>query len=169
MRLGIWQLDRYAQRNEFNAKVVTRWRETPFDIVANPLPSDLSGLEYRRVQADGRFDYAHQIVLKNQVRNDAPGVFLVTPLELADGRAVLVARGWVPEDQAAPEFWNRFRGAKRRGRGWPASGIAIVAVWRDTGDARPGPGRVVPHLYRRNPATDALRTPAGLHLHAAGG
>ena len=106
-RLGVWQLDRRQQRLDFNAFVVERWRQEPFDLNVNPLPDDLKDLEYRRVEAQGRFDYSHQIVLKNQNRNDAPGVFLVTPFVMDDNRAVLVARGWAPLDQSNPQTWSQ--------------------------------------------------------------
>jgi surfeit locus 1 family protein len=105
IRLGYWQLDRLDQRRAFNMRVADRWREEPFDINTHVIPADLSELEYRRVQATGEFDYENQIVLTNQTRNDAPGAILVTPLKLDDGRAVLVARGWVPFNMAEPEYW----------------------------------------------------------------
>ena len=106
IRLGFWQLDRLDQRRAFNQRVAERWRETPFDVYHNMIPDDLTQLEYRRVQATGEWDYANQILLTNQSRADgSPGVTLVTPLVLDDGRAVLVARGWIPYNQSAAEFW----------------------------------------------------------------
>ncbi len=108
IRLGFWQLDRLEQRRELNQYIVSRWDQEPFDLNNNPLPADLSELGYRRVQLTGDFDYANQIVLKNQFRNDAPGVNLVTPLRLADGRAILVARGWVPLSGATPDTWPQY-------------------------------------------------------------
>lgn len=108
IRLGFWQLDRLEQRREFNQYVAARWDQEPFDLTNNPLPTDLSELGYRRVKLTGTFDYANQIVLKNQFRNDAPGVNLVTPLRLSDGRSVLVARGWVPLSASTPEAWPQY-------------------------------------------------------------
>jgi surfeit locus 1 family protein len=105
IRLGFWQLDRLEQRRAFNMHVAERWREEPFDINSHAIPDDLSALEYRRVQAEGEFDYENQIVLLNQTHNEAPGAVLVTPLQLGDGRAVLVARGWVPLNMSEPEHW----------------------------------------------------------------
>ena len=92
IRLGFWQLDRLEQRRAFNATVASRWQQEPFDLVAEGLPDDLKKLEYRRIALDGEFDYDHQIVLKERPRDGAPGVILVTPLVLEDGRAILVAR-----------------------------------------------------------------------------
>ncbi len=110
-RLGFWQLDRLEERRAFNQLVATRWDQTPFDLNQEPLPADLETLGYRRVQLTGVFDYANQVALKNQNRDSAPGLGLVTPLILADGRTILVSRGWIPLDQAAPEQWSQFNEA----------------------------------------------------------
>ena len=103
VRLGFWQLDRLEQKRTYNATMAERWRETPFDLNAGQLPQDLEQLEFRRIEADGYFDYANQVILKSQIYYDAPGIALVTPFVFADGRAILVARGWVPADQASPQ------------------------------------------------------------------
>lgn len=104
--LGIWQIDRLHQRRAFNAMVTARYAEAPYDLATQGLPSDLGALQYRRIQADGAFDYAHQIVLSNQPGpNGEPGAQLLTPLVFANGDAVLVARGWVPHDLVGEENW----------------------------------------------------------------
>lgn len=108
IQLGFWQLDRLQQRRDFNMRVAERWREEPFDINNTEIPSDLSLLEFRRVQVSGEYDYANQIILSNQTRNQAPGSILVTPLVLDDGRAILVARGWVPSGGDDPEHWDLY-------------------------------------------------------------
>ncbi len=108
IRLGFWQLDRLDQKRAYNAKVAERWQAQPFDLNAEGLPANLADLEFRRVEVNGTFDYSRQIILKERPRGDMPGVILVTPLVLDDGRAILVARGWVPYNQSAPEFWPQF-------------------------------------------------------------
>ena len=108
VRLGFWQLDRLDQRRDFNTWVATQWRLDPFNVNEQPIPDDLHALEYQRVQAQGEFDYSQQIALKNQNRNGAPGVNLITPLVLDDQRAILVARGWVPVDQGKPDKWAQY-------------------------------------------------------------
>lgn len=105
IRLGFWQLDRLEQRRDFNATVASRWQQEPFDLVTEGLPGDLADLEYRRIEIDGTFDYDNQILLKERPRDGAPGMVVVTPLVLEDGRAILVARGWVPYHLSAPEHW----------------------------------------------------------------
>ena len=111
IRLGFWQLDRLELRRAYNHLVWSRWTQEPYDLAAQALPDDLSDLEFRRVQIQGEYDYERQIVLKNQDRSDAPGapgVNLITPLKMADGRTILVARGWVPYDQGTPELWSQY-------------------------------------------------------------
>lgn len=99
VRLGFWQLDRLQQKRTFNAMMAERWRADPFDLTTQSFPAELSDLEYRRVGAQGEFDYAHQILISNQVlQGGTAGYMVVTPLVLGEGRAVLVARGWVPAD-----------------------------------------------------------------------
>jgi surfeit locus 1 family protein len=107
-RLGFWQLDRLEQRRSFNIMVAERWNYTPFDLNENPLPSVLDDLEYRRIQVRGEFDYNNQILLTQQTRDSIPGVVLVTPYVYGDNQAVLVARGWIPSNQATPEQWSEF-------------------------------------------------------------
>ncbi len=113
IRLGFWQLDRLDQRRAFNAYVAERWNEAPFDVNHHDIPADLHELEYRRVEVEGHWDYTNQIVLTNQTREDgAPGVTVVTPLVMdapsGHPRAILVARGWVPINLAAPEHWAEY-------------------------------------------------------------
>lgn len=110
-RLGFWQLDRLEQRRAYNQLVATRWDQAPFDLNQEALPADLEALGYRRIEVTGTFDYANQVALKNQNRDSAPGVGLVTPLRLSDGRTMLVSRGWVPLDQATPDQWAQFNEA----------------------------------------------------------
>ncbi len=104
-QLGFWQLDRLEQRRAFNRKVTERWNQEPYDL-AQGLPDALEPLEWRRVQVEGTFDYEQQIVRTNWPGpNGEVGVLLATPARLDDERAVLVVRGWVPQDLAAPERW----------------------------------------------------------------
>ncbi len=68
--------------------------EVPEPRKGEKLPGDLKEMEYRRVAAAGEFDYGHQLVLKNQDFNGAPGINLVTPLGLdrGDGRMAKALR-----------------------------------------------------------------------------
>jgi surfeit locus 1 family protein len=51
---------------------------------------------FRRVIASGQWNYGQESVLSGRTRNGAPGVHIVTPMVLRDGRTeILVNRGWV--------------------------------------------------------------------------
>jgi surfeit locus 1 family protein len=44
----------------------------------------------------GSFDATHTVLLDNKLHRGRPGYHVVQPLRLADGRRVLVNRGWLP-------------------------------------------------------------------------
>ena len=108
MRLGVWQLARRDYKRSLNEMMAERWQMAPFNLNQATLPPNLVDLQYRHIAATGKFDYAHQIIVKNDTRNDLPGVNLITPLVLDGNRAILVARGWIPMDQAAPDKWAQY-------------------------------------------------------------
>lgn len=96
-RLGVWQLDRLAQRRSLNAATVEQLATPPLVLSGGILPAAPEGLHNRPAAVNGRYDYSQQILLTQQSWNGAPGVHLVTPL-IIDGsdKAVLVDRGWIP-------------------------------------------------------------------------
>lgn len=99
VRLGFWQLDRLEQRRERNALIESRLAEASFSL--EYAPHDTSGLSFRRVHVRGTFDNDRSVVLPGRSLRGAPGVHLLTPLQLEDGSAVLVNRGWVRSPDAA--------------------------------------------------------------------
>ncbi len=56
---------------------------------------DWATWRYRPVAIAGTFDAAKQILIDNKVDEGRAGYHVVTPLKLADDRAVLVDRGWI--------------------------------------------------------------------------
>lgn len=97
VRLGIWQLDRLAQRRAQNADLQAVLDLPPLDLAA-PLPDTPEALENRLATVSGRYDFANERVVLLQQWQGQPGVRLVTPLLLEGGdTAVLVNRGWVPQ------------------------------------------------------------------------
>lgn len=106
IRLGIWQLDRLAQRRAHNATLVARLHAAPVPLAA--LPTD-STVHYRRVHVSGTYDFDHEIVLSGRTRNGSPGVNLITPLRTDDGaRVVMVNRGWVYSPDASTVDRSRY-------------------------------------------------------------
>jgi surfeit locus 1 family protein len=112
IRLGFWQLDRDSQRQAEISHIQSVQTMPVLNLNQSPLPDDLTSMEYRSVTVSGVYDFDHQVVLRNQVRNrmtgSDPGIALLTPLILQDGQAVLVERGWIPMDYDTPETWRQF-------------------------------------------------------------
>jgi len=122
VRLGVWQLDRLAQRRAFNARVSAHIAQPPFELTSETLDADpllragqaLADMEYRSVAVSGAYDFSQQVALRNQAWDDGqaslrPGVHLLTPLVIAGAhRTVIVDRGWIPLEEAAPEEWSKF-------------------------------------------------------------
>ena len=100
VRLGMWQLDRLEERREFNARYAAGLDAAPVPI--EDLLTEGGALAYRRAIATGRFDTAHEVILYGRTLDGQAGNHLLTPLVLADGRAVIVDRGWVPFELDEP-------------------------------------------------------------------
>ena len=98
VRLGVWQLDRLAERRRANAEIAGRRAAAPFAVVAADALAD--SMWQRRVVVRGAADYARERVWAGRTFEGTPGVAIVTPVRLADGSAVLVDRGWVPSPDA---------------------------------------------------------------------
>ena len=98
--LGRWQLRRLHARRASNAVLLAARARPPLQ-----LPADLrhgaaidSG---RRVDAQGHFDTTGQVILRDRVQDDAPGVQVVTPFVLDGNAGVLwVLRGFVRSPDA---------------------------------------------------------------------
>ncbi len=113
--LGFWQLGRYSQNHAFNLHLAAMQAAPTLDLTSAPVPADLTQLEYQSVQLAGVYDFAHEVAIRNQVWTqtwgDDMGYALLTPLRLADGRGVLVERGWVPLQDNTRNSWQPFEEA----------------------------------------------------------
>ncbi len=103
-RLGIWQLDRLAERRAANTKLMAALASSTIFVnddltaLAGQPPADVSpDLANRDVFLEGRYDFTQQRILVLQNYQGQPGVHLITPLVLDSGVAVLVDRGWIPD------------------------------------------------------------------------
>lgn len=100
-RLGVWQLDRAAQKVQLQQAMQTQTALPP--LTADTLPrsrADGAAPPHRRAMLQGQWLADRSIYLDNRPMNGRTGFYLVTPLQLADGSAVLVQRGWLPRDAA---------------------------------------------------------------------
>jgi len=111
IRLGIWQLDRLAQRRAFNERVTAQITASQLDLNQNiDLKAQLFDMEYRKVVVQGHYDFTQEVLLRNQALDGKLGFHVLTPLRIANSdQAVLVDRGWIPFDQALPEERGQFQ------------------------------------------------------------
>lgn len=98
-RLGVWQLDRAAQKTALQQALATQralppLRQAELATAGDELPAQL----HRLAAVQGRWLAAQTVYLENRQMNGRPGFYAVTPLQLDDGSAVLVQRGWLPRD-----------------------------------------------------------------------
>lgn len=93
-RLSKWQIDRLGERRERNAMLADRMSGKPRPL--SEIPNDsAAAAQYRRLSVRGVFDYEHEFALALRAREGSPGVYILTPLRLPDGRTLLTVRGWV--------------------------------------------------------------------------
>lgn len=99
VRLGFWQLHRLGERRARNALAATRLAAPAATL--ERADDDTAGLTFRQAVARGSFDSEHSIVWAGRSFQGDPGVYLLTPLLLPGGGALLVNRGWLPSPDAA--------------------------------------------------------------------
>jgi len=117
--LGVWQMRRLQERRSANAMAQAA-RSMPLVRLSGRTMD--SNLVNRRVGVWGRYDHAHDIVIRGRPFRGVPGVEVVSPLLLEDGQvAVLVNRGFVPSPDALTVQPDSFR---EPGRHW-VEGIAL--------------------------------------------
>ena len=97
---GLWQLNRLQEKKDRNALVRARQDEpvAPIDeIVSAADATDVGGdVRFREASATGVYDEDAEVLVRNRSFDGAPGSWVLTPLVLDDGTAVVVNRGWVP-------------------------------------------------------------------------
>ena len=98
-RLGVWQLDRARQKLDLQQQILSRAALAPLpQAMLARSAGDAQAQQYRRTSLRGRWLSEHTIYLDNRQMNSRQGFYVLTPLLLDDGDAVLVQRGWSPRD-----------------------------------------------------------------------
>jgi surfeit locus 1 family protein len=95
--LGVWQLERGQQKDELQAAIDTREAQPPVPAAALA-SADQQTLMHRAVVLRGTWDGQRTVFLDNRQMRGLAGFYVVTPLKLEGGGAVLVQRGWAPRD-----------------------------------------------------------------------
>jgi surfeit locus 1 family protein len=123
--LGLWQLDRAAQKEGLASAIAGRLAEPELDglslVAQGVVQPDAQALQHRRVRLRGQWLTQHSVWLDNRQMNGKPGLYLLTPLLLAGtDQAVMVQRGWVPrnfEDRTrVPEVLTSLEYVQLQGR-----------------------------------------------------
>lgn len=98
-RLGWWQLDRAGQKLALQARIEARGSLPPLPQAQLPRDAEAARAQhYRPVVLRGRWLADRTVALDNRQMNARQGFYIVTPLLLGPGDAVLVQRGWMPRD-----------------------------------------------------------------------
>lgn len=97
--LGLWQLDRAAQKRALDAQINERGGLAAWDTSELLGAAGATAGVHRPVRLSGTWVPGHTVFLDNRQMNTRVGFFVVTPLRLEGSeRVVLVQRGWVPRD-----------------------------------------------------------------------
>lgn len=123
INLGLWQLRRLDEKRAHNRLLDARASEEVVAIGApgSPAPptgNDVDPLAYRTAVAQGNYRPDEEVLVRSRTLNGDPGAWVLTPLQLADGSALVVNRGWIPANgpaqlppqAAAPEGTVTVRG-----------------------------------------------------------
>lgn len=99
--LGLWQVERLFWKRDLIALVDQRVHAAPA-----PAPTrravNAADDEYRRITATGTLQNGKETLVYASTEL-GPGFWVMTPLSLRDGRAVLINRGFVPTDKRDPQ------------------------------------------------------------------
>jgi surfeit locus 1 family protein len=117
--LGTWQVERLHWKEGLIAE-----RQVALAAPPAALPATLAearALEYHRVRVAGTFLEKGEFRVHAISEAGDPGYDVVTPMALARGGTVLVDRGFVPEDRAAPA---------NRAAGNPTGEVAVTGLLR---------------------------------------
>jgi surfeit locus 1 family protein len=91
--LGLWQLERGAEKQRTVDEFALRTQDLPVRIDENWQSAE--GLRFRSVSSEGRYDASHQYLLDNRTYHGRAGYHVLTPLRISEETGVLVNRGWV--------------------------------------------------------------------------
>jgi surfeit locus 1 family protein len=118
--LGIWQLDRLAQRQAMNELGEERMSQEAIhlQLALEEAGGDVESLQYRKVYVTGVFDRREEVLIRSQVELGQAGFHVITPLVTDEGWAVLVNRGWVPLYMDNPPVEIAPQPGRHRVEGW---------------------------------------------------
>ena len=132
--LGIWQLGRSEEKRIFLKQQEQGLASSEIIQLSTAIEDNVDALRYKKVQATGHYDQAHQFLIDNQISAGKAGYFVLTPFVLqGETKAVLVNRGWVPLNQdrsVLPDVQIKNEQTVVRGRinRFPSVGIKLAGA-----------------------------------------
>lgn len=93
--LAFWQLERRGERQTSSDQIAAAAAQPATEVEAF-LDGSEPIVEHRRAIVRGRYLDDSSFLVANRSFQAQAGSWLATPVELDDGRVVVVARGWVP-------------------------------------------------------------------------
>ncbi|MCL7497508.1 SURF1 family protein [Streptomyces sp. MCA2] len=108
IKLGFWQFHRHEHKVAQNQLIASSLAARPVPVTELTAPGrDLPHDDmWRTVTATGTYDTAHEVVVRQRTAADEQsiGYYVLAPLVLGDGRAVLVNRGWISAGNDLTKF-----------------------------------------------------------------
>ena len=95
LNLGFWQIRRLEDRRAANEATAAAMAGAPVDLAGQPAGA-VPPPDYSAVVVTGVYRADAEVRISNRSWGGQPGLWLATPLDLGDGRAVAVVRGWIP-------------------------------------------------------------------------
>jgi surfeit locus 1 family protein len=128
LALGTWQVQRLQWKEALVATIEARTHSAPVSLAEIEALYRSSGdVDYMPVTASGTFHHSGERHFLSTWKGK-PGFFVYTPLGLADGRFVLVNRGFVPYD---------LKDAGRRPQGQVEGEVTVTGLARNPLPAKP--------------------------------
>jgi surfeit locus 1 family protein len=150
--LGVWQLNRLAEKDALVASVEERTHLPPIEL---PTVGQWGGLDaatfsYRPVKLTGKFNKAQTVFVFTSLTDakgkfSGPGYWVMTPMALEGGGTVFVNRGFVPQSAAASFL------AAETGISATQTLVGMALKPELAGAFTPGPDRAARIDWLRNP------------------
>ncbi len=143
--LGVWQVQRLAWKTDLLAKIEAKLEASPVGVPPRPAPGTD---QYLRVRAAGSIEKG-ELDVYTSAPSRGVGYRIIVPLQLQDGRRILLDRGFVPigeKDDARhlgpitvegslvwPQETDRFTSEPDRAKNiWFARDVQMMAAALDT-------------------------------------
>lgn len=126
--LGIWQVQRLAEKEALIAAVATRFEAAPIALppAAEWVGFDAEVYDFRPLTVTGTFRHDQTVLVFTNLASakgeySGPGYWVMTPVMLESGGTVLVNRGFVPE---------RLAESYAEGKAGPVGVVALAGIGR---------------------------------------